>query len=48
MYKNKPKPETKQATLARIKEEMNEPRTAVSTREEDVNQVTQRELEKLA
>jgi hypothetical protein len=28
MYKNKPKPETKQATLARIKEEMDEPRMA--------------------
>jgi hypothetical protein len=48
MYKNKPKPETKQATLARIKEEMNEPRIAESTREEDVNQVAQSELEKLA
>jgi hypothetical protein len=48
MYKNKPKPETKQATLARIKEEMNEPRMDESTREEDFNQVTQRELEKLA
>jgi hypothetical protein len=48
MYKNKPKPETKQAILARIKEEINEPRMAESTREEDVNQVTQRELEKLA
>jgi hypothetical protein len=48
MYKNKPKPETKQATLARIKEEMNEPRMDESTREEDFNQVTRRELEKLA
>jgi hypothetical protein len=48
MYKNKPKPETKQATLARIKEEMNEPRMDESTWEEDVNQDTRRELEKLA
>ena len=47
MYKNKPKPETNQAILARIKEEMDEPRMAESTREEDVNQTTREKLEKL-
>jgi len=47
MYKNKPKPETRQATLARIKKEMDEPRLAESTREEDVNQTTRQKLEKL-
>jgi hypothetical protein len=46
MYKNKPKPETKQATLARVKEEMDEPRMAESTREEDVNRTTRQKLEK--
>ena len=47
MYKNKPKPETKQATLARIKEEMNEPRMAESTREQDGDKTTRQKLEKL-
>jgi hypothetical protein len=47
MYKNKPKPESNQATLARIKEEMDEPRVAESTREEDVDQTTRQKLEKL-
>ncbi len=47
MYKNKPKPETRQATLARIKKEMDEPRMAESTREEDVNRTTRQRLEKL-
>jgi hypothetical protein len=47
MYKNKPKPETKQATLARVKEEMDEPRMAESAREEDVDQTTRQKLEKL-
>jgi hypothetical protein len=37
MYKNKPKPETKQATLACAKEEMDELPVAESSREEDVN-----------
>jgi hypothetical protein len=45
MYKNKPKPETKQATLARVKEEMEEPRMAESAREEDLNQTTRQQLE---
>jgi hypothetical protein len=47
MYKNKPKPETKQATLARVKEEMDEPRMAESTWEEVVDQTTRQKLEKL-
>jgi hypothetical protein len=47
MYKNKPKPETKQATLARVNEEMDEPRMAESAREEDVDQTTRQKLEKL-
>jgi hypothetical protein len=47
MYKNKPKPETNQAILARIKKEMDEPRMAESTREEGVNQSTRQKLEKL-
>lgn len=47
MYKNKPKPETNQAILARIKKEMDEPRIAESAREEDVNQTTRQKLEKL-
>jgi hypothetical protein len=46
MYKNKPKPETKQAIRAHVREEMDEPRMAESTREED-NQTTGQELEKL-
>jgi len=47
MYKNKPKPETNQAILARIKEEMDEPRMAESTREGDVSHTTRQKLEKL-
>lgn len=47
MYKNKPKPETNQVILARIKKEMNEPRTAESAREEEVNRSTRQKLEKL-
>jgi hypothetical protein len=47
MYKNRPKPETRQATLARIKQEMDEPRMAESTREQDANQTTRQKLEKL-
>jgi hypothetical protein len=47
MYKNKPEPETHQAILAQIKNEMNEPRIAESAREEDGNQNTRQKLEKL-
>jgi hypothetical protein len=47
MHKNKPKPETNQALLARIKKEMDEPRMAESTREGDVNQRTRKELGRL-
>jgi len=46
MHKNDPKQESDQATLARVKKEMDEPRMAESTREEDVNQTTRKELEK--
>ena len=47
MHKNDFKQESNQATLARVKKEMDEPRMAESTREEDVNQTTRQELEKL-
>lgn len=46
--KNKPKQESNQAILARVKKEVDEPRMAESTREEyDVNHTTLQELEKL-
>ena len=47
MHKNEPKQESNQATLARYKKEMDEPRMAESTREKDANQTTRQELEKL-
>jgi hypothetical protein len=48
MHKNEPKQESNQAILARVKNEMDEPRMAESTREEyDVNHTTLQELEKL-
>ena len=47
MHKNDPKQESSQATLARVKEEMDEPRMVESTREEDINQTTRQKLEKL-
>jgi hypothetical protein len=47
MHINEPKQESNEATLARIKKEMDEPRMAKSTREEDVNQTTRQELEEL-
>jgi hypothetical protein len=47
MYKNKPKPETNQEILARIKKEMDEPRMAESAREEDVKQTTRQKLEEV-
>jgi hypothetical protein len=40
MRKNDPKQESAQATLARVKKEMDEPRMAESTREENLNQTT--------
>ena len=47
MHINEPKQESNEATLARIKKEMDEPRMDESTREEDVNQTTRQELEEL-
>jgi hypothetical protein len=47
MYKNKPKPETHQAIAAQIRKEMDEPRMAESTQEEDVEDTTLQKLEKL-
>jgi hypothetical protein len=47
MPKSEPKQESSQATLARVKKEMDEPRMAESTREEDANQTTRQKLEKL-
>ena len=47
MHRDEPKQESNQAILARVKKEMDEPRMAESTREEDVNQTTRQELEKL-
>jgi hypothetical protein len=47
MHKNEPKQESNQATLARVKKEMDEPRMAESTRGKDVNQTRRQELEKL-
>ena len=47
MHKNEPNQESNQATLARVKKEMDEPRMAESMREEDVNQTTRQVLEKL-
>jgi hypothetical protein len=46
-HKNDPKQESNQTTLARVKKEMDEPPMAESAREEDVNQTTRQELEKL-
>ena len=48
MHKNEPKQESNQATLARVKKEMDEPRMAESAREGyDVKHTTLQELEKL-
>jgi len=47
MHKNEPKQESNQATLARVKKKMDEPRMVESTREENVNQTRRQELEKL-
>ena len=47
MNKNEPKQESNQATLARVKKEMDKPRIAKSARAEyDVNHTTLPELEK--
>jgi len=48
MHINGPKQESNEATLARIRKEMDEPRMAESTQEQDVNQTTRQELEKLS
>ena len=47
MHKNDPKEESNQATLARVKKEMDEPRVAESAREEDIHQTTRQKLKKL-
>ena len=47
MNKNEPKQESNKAILARVKKEMDQPRMAESTREEDVNQTTRQELDEL-
>jgi hypothetical protein len=47
-HKNEPRQESNQATLARVKKEMDEPRMSASAREEDVNQTTLQKLEKLS
>jgi hypothetical protein len=46
-HKSEPKQESNQATLARVKKEMDEPRMAESTREQDLEQTTRQRLEKL-
>jgi hypothetical protein len=46
-HRNEPKQESNQATLARVKKEMDEPRMAESAREDDVNQTTRQQLELL-
>jgi hypothetical protein len=38
MHNNEPKQESNKAILARVKKEMDQPRMAESTREEDINQ----------
>jgi hypothetical protein len=47
MHKKEPKQESNQAILARVKKEMDEPRTAEFTREKDGKQNTRQDLEKL-
>jgi hypothetical protein len=46
MHNNEPKQESNKAILALVKKEMDQPRMAESTREEDVNQTTRQEMEK--
>ncbi|MGD0599518.1 MAG: hypothetical protein ABR988_06830 [Terriglobales bacterium] len=45
--RREPKQESNQATLARVKKEMDEPRMAESAREEDVNRTARQKLEEL-
>jgi hypothetical protein len=47
MHNDEPKQESNKAILARVKKEMDQPRMAESTREEDVNQTTRQEMEEL-
>jgi hypothetical protein len=47
MKKNKPMQESNQATLARVKKEMDKPRVAKSAREEVANQTTRQESQNL-
>jgi hypothetical protein len=47
MKKNEPMQESNQATLARVKKEMDKPRVAKSAREEVANQTTRQESQKL-
>jgi hypothetical protein len=47
MHNNEPKQESNKAILARVKKEMNQPRMAESTREEDINQTTRQERDEL-
>jgi hypothetical protein len=46
--RREPRQESNQATLARVKKEMDEPRMAESAREKDVNQTTRQKLEELS
>ena len=46
-HENKPRRKSNRAILAHVKEEMDEPRMAESTRGKDVTQTTRQELEKL-
>ena len=47
MHKNEPKHESNQATLARVKKEMDEPRIVESARKEEVKQTKRQEPGKL-
>jgi hypothetical protein len=47
MHNNEPKQESNKAILARVKKEMDQPRMAESTREEDINQTTRQERDEL-
>jgi hypothetical protein len=45
--RTEPRQESSQATLARVKKEMDQPRMVASAREDDVNRTTRQKLEKL-
>jgi hypothetical protein len=47
MHNNEPKQESNKAILARVKKEMDQPRMAESTREEDINRTTRQERDEL-